>query len=132
MEEKYPLIARRFSLGQSARNRTLWGIRITDNLDKEEDEPEFKYVANMHGDETVGREIMVHFVRELLENYSVNAETRRLIDETDISIVPSMNPDGFELGRRANGNMYDLNRYAPHTHTPPSPVILVCFLNFPL
>lgn len=32
MENEYPQIARRFSIGQSVQGREIWGIRITDNI----------------------------------------------------------------------------------------------------
>jgi len=37
----------------------------------------------------------------------------KLIDSTDIYIIPSMNPDGFERATRGNAQNYDLNRNFP-------------------
>ena len=64
----YPAISRLFSIGKSVQNRDLWvrnaGLQILilkvvelgDNVgENEAGEPEFTYIANMHGDETVGR-----------------------------------------------------------------------------
>jgi hypothetical protein len=31
MEKNYPLIARKFSIGKSARGKELWGVQITKN-----------------------------------------------------------------------------------------------------
>jgi carboxypeptidase D len=36
-----------------------------------------------------------------------------LVNNTRIFIMPSMNPDGFELGIRGNARGVDLNRYPP-------------------
>ena len=61
MAATYPNISRLFSLGKSVQNRELWAIQISDNVGVNEAEPEFKYIANMHGDEVVGREMCVSF-----------------------------------------------------------------------
>ena len=53
-ETTYPGICKRYSLGQSVQGRELWAIRISDNVLVEEDEPEVKYIAAMHGTEVVG------------------------------------------------------------------------------
>ena len=43
------------SIGKSVRRRTLWALEISDKPGSEEAEPNFKYIANMHGDEISGR-----------------------------------------------------------------------------
>ena len=58
----HPAIARRLSAGQSVQGRELWWMKISDNPDVEEDEPAFKFVANMHGDEKVGPENVLRLI----------------------------------------------------------------------
>jgi len=119
VQQTYPTIARRFSIGKSVQGRELWGIRITKNPDIEEVEPEVKYIGNMHGDETVGREMLLRFIDQLCSGY-MNGDDRitKLIENTDIYIIPSMNPDGFNYGRRSNYNYYDINRNFPDLRFP--------------
>lgn len=50
----------------------------------------------MHGDETVGRELLLYLTQYLLDNYGRVDEVTRLLDTTDIYLMPSMNPDGFD------------------------------------
>lgn len=117
----YPNITELFSWGKSVSGREIWGLRITDNpAVKEQAEPEFVYIGNMHGDETVGREMLVNFIGLLLSGYGSNAVLTDLVDTTDIYIVPSMNPDGFERARRANDNGFDLNRNFPDRFQDPT------------
>ena len=63
----------------------------------DEIEPQFKYIGNMHGDETVGREILIRLIELLCTQYLQDEEITQLINNTDIYIIPSMNPDGIYL-----------------------------------
>lgn len=126
LAEKYPSITRLYSLGESSQKRNLWILEITDNPGiHEPGEPEFKYIGNMHGNEVVSREILLHFIEHLLEGYNNDDEITRLVDTTRIYIMPSMNPDGYEKAKndkrderlrctgvlgRANAQNIDLNR----------------------
>ncbi len=109
----YPNICRLFTVGQSVQGRELWGLLITDSPDVEEDEPEFKYVSTMHGDEPLGTELCLYLIDLLLNDYSSDARITDLVDTTAIWIMPVMNPDGLERGSRFNSNGHDLNRTFP-------------------
>lgn len=76
----------------------------------------------MHGNEVVGRELLLYLIQVLLEGYDRNPDIRNLIDATRIHIMPSMNPDGWEHSvegdcnsekGRGNHYGYDLNRNFP-------------------
>jgi len=116
----YPSITNLISIGQSVQGRELWVIEISDNPGVNEVEPEFRYIANMHGDETVGREMSVYLIDWLCSNYGVSERATNLINNTSIHIMPSMNPDGFELGQRNNANDVDLNRDFPDQFQDPN------------
>ena len=113
-----PDLTRLFSLGTSASLppdpvRQLWMMKISDNPDDEEDEPEVAYIAAMHGDEVVGKELCIELIHYLLDNYGTDSRVTDLVDNTEIWIMPSMNPDGTALNQRYNLNGYDLNRSFP-------------------
>ncbi|XP_073507864.1 carboxypeptidase M isoform X2 [Phyllobates terribilis] len=119
----YPAITYLHSIGKSVEGRDLWVLVVGKYPNKHTiGIPEFKYVANMHGNEPVGREILLHLIEYLLTNYQSDADITQLITNTRIHIMPSMNPDGFEastppdcdsLNGRMNKNGYDLNRNFP-------------------
>lgn len=88
--------------------------------------PDVKYVANIHGNEAVSREMSLHLIQvktflyfsfsktpkiielfssrktnkqHLVKSYREDAYIRWLLDQTRIHILPSLNPDGFEVAR---------------------------------
>lgn len=115
----FPELTSLFSAGTSSEGRELWVLKISDQAASEENEPKLLYIANMHGDETVGRELLIYLARQLLNDYATDSRIRKLVDHAQIYLMPSMNPDGFENIRRANGNGYDLNRNFPDFTTDP-------------
>jgi hypothetical protein len=102
-----------FSIGKSEEGRELWVMKISDNVNRDEMEPEFKYISSMHGDEITGRELMHELIEDLAKNYNKDPQITSMIDNTEIYIMPSMNPDGSRARRRGNGNRIDLNRNFP-------------------
>lgn len=95
-----PHLARVHSLGRSLEGRDLTVIEISKDVGRRPLlMPMFKYVANMHGDETVGREMIIYLAKYLLDNYDVLPEITHLVDNTDIFLMPSLNPDGFNRSR---------------------------------
>lgn len=115
-----PDICQLFSIGQSVLGRELWFMKISDSVGTEEPEPEFKYISTMHGDEPVGMELCLYLINYLVDNYGVDSLVTRLVNETEIWIMPLMNPDGYVAHRRYNANNVDLNRDFPDHISDPN------------
>jgi len=113
LADSHPDIARLTSVGKSAQGREIWMITISDNVDRDEREPKLLYIANMHGDEVVGREISIYHIRRLLNEYGKNPRVNNLVNNSKMFIIASMNPDGFELRQRHSSRGVDLNRDFP-------------------
>lgn len=113
LHKKYPSITKLFSIGKSVEGRDLLVMKISDNANLDEVEPEFKFISSMHGDEITGRELTIRLIQDLLSSYGKESRITNLINNTEIFIMPSMNPDGSEKRERANANFYDLNRNFP-------------------
>ena len=128
VSDQYPKITKLHSIGKSSLNRNLWAIEITSDVGNEDlSKPKFKYVGNMHGNEVIGRQILIYLIQYLLENYQSEERVTHLIDNVDIFIMPSMNPDGFEQAAegqcggevgRPNSKHIDLNRNFPDQFDP--------------
>ncbi|KAI8531579.1 hypothetical protein RHMOL_Rhmol11G0147400 [Rhododendron molle] len=108
-----PSISRIYSIGKSVKGVPLWVMEISDNPGKEEAEPAFKFIGNVHGDEPVGRELLLLLANWLCDNYGKDPLATLIVNNVHLHILPSMNPDGFLLRQRGNANNIDLNRDFP-------------------
>jgi carboxypeptidase D len=120
----YPTLTRLISIGKTVQNRDMWAMEITDNPGVEEDEPEFLYNGQIHGDEPVGMENSMHFIQYLLENYNGTGgdgpRVTNLVNNMDVWVVPSSNWDGYSKSGgawRYNASGIDLNRNFPEWTT---------------
>ncbi|XP_053213451.1 carboxypeptidase D-like isoform X2 [Panonychus citri] len=115
-------------LGKSVQGRELWVMLISSDTNSDIlMKPNVKYIGNMHGNEAVGREMLLHLILYLLTHYESDRYVRYLVENTKIHILPSMNPDGFEMSKegqchgsvgRGNAHGRDLNRNFPDYFTP--------------
>ncbi|XP_068161304.1 inactive carboxypeptidase-like protein X2 isoform X2 [Antennarius striatus] len=116
VNEMCPNITRIYNIGKSHSGLKLYAIEISDNPGEHEvGEPEFRYTAGSHGNEVLGRELLLLLMQFMcLEYLSGNQRIRHLVDETRIHLLPSVNPDGydraFEAGSELSG--WSLGRWS--------------------
>lgn len=116
VNRKCPQITHVYDLSlRTVNEQPLRVIAFSDNPSVHElGEPEFKFVANMHGNEVVGRELLLELIAQLCDAYLdevrelKRAQYRtehemmkrslivRLIHSTRIHVLVSMNPDGWQ------------------------------------
>ena len=117
MASKYPnLISARQPI--DANNLThdgypIYWLRISDNPNTNEPEPEMLYDALHHAREPGSLSQLIFYMWYLLENYGTDPEVTYLVDNTELYFVPCVNPDGYNYNQQTNpngGGMWRKNR----------------------
>uniref|UniRef100_A0A3Q0SYE8 Carboxypeptidase X, M14 family member 1 n=1 Tax=Amphilophus citrinellus TaxID=61819 RepID=A0A3Q0SYE8_AMPCI len=116
VHETCPDITHIYTIGKSYTGLKLYVMEISDNPGKHElGEPEFRYVAGMHGNEVLGRELLLSLMQYICQEYKRGDQRIvRLVKETRIHLLPSMNPDGYEMAFKKGSELagWALGRYS--------------------
>jgi carboxypeptidase T len=116
---------------QSIEGRDIYWVKISDNPNVDEAEPEVLYTALHHAREAASLSQLIFYMWYLLENYATNPDIKATVDNSELFFIPCVNPDGYvynqttnpngggmwRKNRRNNGSTFgvDLNRnYADH------------------
>uniref|UniRef100_A0A3Q2PSP3 AE binding protein 1a n=1 Tax=Fundulus heteroclitus TaxID=8078 RepID=A0A3Q2PSP3_FUNHE len=107
INEECPNITRIYNIGKSSQGLKMYAMEISDNPGEHETgEPEFRYTAGLHGNEALGRELLLLLMQFLCKEYKdENPRVRRLVDGVRIHLVPSLNPDAYELAYEMGSEM---------------------------
>jgi hypothetical protein len=117
-EKNHPDICQLHDLGASSDGKTrMWAMKISDNVRKEEDEPNVLLTGAIHGNERPTVEMALFTIGQLLGNSKKHA---KLIANTQIWVIPMMNTAGHARDSRMNANRVDLNRGFPTDYRSPS------------
>lgn len=125
----YPNLCRLDTIATLSSGRRLLVIKITDNPDIHEFEPEILYTGTMHGDETTGYVLLLRLINYMLTNHGVIPKITNIVNNTELWICPLANPDGTYAGgnntvsgaTRYNANFVDLNRNYPDPRAGQNP-----------
>ena len=97
--------------------RFLQLVKISDNPEIVEDEPQILYTALHHAREPGSMQQLIYFMWYLLENYDSNNSIKQIIDNSELYFVPCVNPDGYvynETSEPSGGGMWRKNRRDNH------------------
>ncbi len=115
---QYPnIITQKFQIGTSIQNRPIYAIKISDNPNVNEDEPEVFFNSLTHAREPEGMMALMYYMYYLLENYGTDPEVTYLVNNRQIYFVPVINVDGYEYNRitvPSGGGMYRKNMRSPN------------------
>jgi hypothetical protein len=116
MAAKYPnLITAKAPIGDFLTHdgRPLYWVKISDNPEINEDEPQVLYTGMHHAREAIGMQQMLFFMYYLLENYETDPNIKNLVDNRELYFIPVVNPDGYIYNEETNpngGGMWRKNR----------------------
>ncbi len=97
-------------------NGIKW-VKISDNPNSSESEPQILYSALHHAREPVSLSQLIFYMWYLLENYDNNPEIQSIVDNTELYFVPVVNPDGYLYNEKTNpdgGGFWRKNRKNEH------------------
>ncbi|WP_431728371.1 M14 family zinc carboxypeptidase [Verrucosispora sp. TAA-831] len=92
----HPSIARKISIGSSYEGRDLVAVKISDNVATDENEPEILFNAQQHAREHLTVEMAIYLLNLFTDNYGSDSRITSLVNNREIWIVPTVNPDGSE------------------------------------
>lgn len=148
----YPTLCKVENIGATTEgDKSLLFVKLSDNVNANEQEPRVMFTSSMHGDEIAGYPMMLNLIDYLLKAYSDashprHAEIKNLLDNSEVWINPLANPDGtfrnspgntsVANATRGNANNVDLNRNYPDPDDGVNPdgnvhqVETIAFMNF--
>jgi len=80
---------------QTFEERPIYWLRMSDNANVDEDEPEMMYSAIHHAREPASVSQLIFYMWYLLENYDSDLEVQAILNNTQLYFVPVLNPDGY-------------------------------------
>ncbi|HET9521336.1 MAG TPA: M14 family metallopeptidase [Candidatus Limnocylindrales bacterium] len=92
----HPDIVKRFSIGKSYKGRELWAVKISDNVNVDEPEPEVLFDGGHHADEHMGVEMTLKIMHWLADGYGKDTRITNIVNSREIWIILLVNPDGAE------------------------------------
>ena len=123
LQREFPNLAKVHDLGLTLEGRHVYALKVSARVDVDEAEAQVLFLGCHHAREWISVEVPLLFARYALERYASDAEMRRLLDHSEVWIVPLVNPDGLEYtistyrywrkNRRDNGDGsfgIDINR----------------------
>jgi carboxypeptidase T len=106
--DAHPNIVKRFSIGTSYKGRQLWAVKISDNVNVDENEPEVLFDGLHHAREHMSLEMTLAIYHWLVRGYRNDHRITHLVNTHEIWIVFAVNPDGAEYD--ISGGTYHLWR----------------------
>lgn len=75
----------------------ILAVKVSANVQETEDEPAFYFVGEHHAREPLSTEVCMGILIHLLENYGTDPVVTGILDDSEIWIVPLLNPDGHKI-----------------------------------
>jgi hypothetical protein len=113
LHEQYPTLTHIDTIGYTLEGRPIYAMKVSDNADIDEDEPEVFFTGMIHAREPMTMEINLYTINYLLEAYPFFPNVADLVNTVEAWFVPIFNVDGYvynEITNPAGGGMWRKNR----------------------
>ena len=96
LSNDYPEIVSEIEIiGESLEGRQILAIKLSDNPNVDENEPEVLYTGLHHAREPMSYMNLFYYMYWLVENYNTDALATSIINNRELWFVPCVNPDGL-------------------------------------
>jgi len=110
-----PNIVKVFKIGESWEERPIYAIKISKDADQsDKTTPDILITGGVHSSEWAGIETAMYVARHLIEDYDKDDYVRYIVDNSEIWIVPVVNPDGLVFSQSKADNDHRLWRKNRH------------------
>jgi carboxypeptidase T len=75
----------------------IWAMKISDNVETEEDEPGIFYMGEHHAREPIGLEVAMYVLNYIVSNYGIDPAITSSVNNKQIWFMPLVNPDGHKI-----------------------------------
>ncbi len=109
----HSIVSNKINIGQTIEGRTMWAVKISDNPNIDEDEPEVLYTAAIHAREVITPLVIFHIMDHLTTWYGLDTAVTNLVDNRELWFVVPVNPDGYyynEVTDPGGGGLWRKNR----------------------
>jgi len=106
----FPDICKKVVFGITPQFKELAALKISDNVNVDENEAEILFDGGIHGNEVGASQNVITFARDLCLAYGTDPYITGLVDHREIWLYYCVNPYGRDHMTRENGNSVDINR----------------------
>jgi len=110
LQALYPEIVKVESIGVTLTdNLPIWAVKISDNVNIDEDEPAVMYAGQCHAEEVLGVEVTMFMLHDIIEKRNI-VPYRIWIQEMEMWFVPTYNPEGLSVVMAGMDDSYRKNK----------------------
>jgi len=106
----FPDICRKVVYGFTPQMKELAALKISDNVNVDENEAEILFDGGIHGNEVGASQNVIQFARDLCLAYGTDTYITNLVNGREIWLYYCVNPFGRDYMTRENSNGVDINR----------------------
>lgn len=97
LSQNHPDIMTLTSIGTTYEGRNIWMVKLSDNVTRNEDEPEVLFMGAHHGDEKPSYEVLIFFIQYIIETYPMENMDNDGDGFTNEDPMDGMDNDGDRL-----------------------------------